>query len=125
MFDSEVDEESQEKSSEGLVPIDGSEGQGTEGDEASADTEFTPWREEPLPLKQTTGLGHRRLIKKGKVRQGTPMTISHEVSLEPESAGQEQMEITPLMENDTIVGLHIRCGCGSNQEVRFEYSDKE
>jgi hypothetical protein len=88
------------------------------------DTEFTPWREEPIPLELSTTLGHRRIVKERNVHQGQPQKIKHEISFEPEPE-TEHIDVVPLKDGDSIVGLRIECGCGATHEVRFEYSDEE
>lgn len=93
---------------------------------SAPDTEFTPWREEPIPLQAATGLGHRRIVKKGKVLQGQPHRIKHEISFEPEPEPESKyIEVVPLKDGDDIIGLQIQCGCGATHEVRFEFSDGE
>ncbi|MFB0517010.1 MAG: hypothetical protein ACETWG_10485, partial [Candidatus Neomarinimicrobiota bacterium] len=88
--------------------------------------DFVPWREEQLPKQAVSGIGHRRVIKKDNVHRGTPVKITHEISLEPEPEPKaRRIEVSPIMDGDTVVGLSIVCGCGATHEVRFEYGDEQ
>ena len=71
-------------------------------------------------------IGHRSIIKNTRLRVGTPSRISTDVPIspDPESASgeeAEEMEITPLYDKDSVVGLAITCRCGAAHEVRFEF----
>ena len=71
-------------------------------------------------------LGHRTIIKNARLRVGNPSRISTDVLIatDPESVSgeeAEEMEITPLYDKDSVVGLAIKCRCGAAHEVRFEF----
>lgn len=94
------------------------------GGRYSADeVDFTPWHEEPIP-RSSSGLGHRRVVKKRDIMQAKPVNIIHEISLEPEEE-IEGMEVLPIKQENLLVGLKIECGCGRSHEIRFEYNDEE
>ena len=122
--DSELDADSPEHPSEELVPVKMDDSSTLEDRHPSGQTEFTPWQEESLPAHATSKLGHRRIIKSVNVLRGEPVKITPHITLEPEPE-PESMEITPLIEDDTIVGLRMTCGCGATHEVRFEYGEEQ
>ena len=120
-FHSEHDPDSIVPAPKGLTPAEGDEGSAPEGGVPSKQLDFIPWREEPMLKEAISGIGHRHIVKKGKVRQGRPVNITPEISLEPEA---EDMEVTPIMDGETVVGFNIACGCGATHEVRFKYPDE-
>ena len=113
----------------GLLPEDTSEGVAGEVKQAdkvgppASSPDFISWREQALGIKVPSALGKRKLIKKRNVVQGTPRTIIPEYNLEPEQAA-EIVEITPLKEDDVVVGLRLTCSCGAVHEVKFEFDDE-
>ena len=113
----------------GLLPEDSAGGAAgevkqTDKDSASASSpKFVSWKEQPLNTMATAALGRRKLIKKRNVSQGTPRTIIPEYNLEPEPAA-EIVEITPLKEDDVVVGLRLVCSCAAVHEVQFEFDDE-
>ena len=58
------------------------------------------------------------------VKIAEPVKITHEISLEPDPE-PESVEITPLIEDETIVGLLLKCSCGKTHEVRFDYGEEQ
>lgn len=121
----ELDADSQEHPSEELMPVKMDDSSPLEDRHPSGQTEFTSWREESLPAQAISKLGHRRIIKSGNVvLRGEPVKITPHITLEPESE-PESVEITPLIEDDAIVGLRMTCGCGATHEVRFEYGEEQ
>ncbi len=80
---------------------------------------FVQWEEEALPSAQNLTVAHKTIIKKTSVRQGAPQTIVPEV---PARVNQPPMEVQPLLEEDTIVGMKVTCSCGNSHEVRFEFN---
>ncbi len=128
MDHSEADTDTSGTPTEDLVPIEEAQDTVPEGRPPSGERDFTPWREEPLPRRSVSRLGHRRLVKSGRLRPGTPVRITPEVKLEPEPVpepGDYTIEVTPILEGETMVGLAVMCGCGARHEVRFEYGDTE
>ncbi len=79
---------------------------------------FIPWKEEDLPSGRGLTVANKTIIKKSSVRQGAPQTIVPEV---PSGVNQRPMEVQPLLEEDTIVGIKVTCSCGNSHEVRFEF----
>lgn len=124
MSDSEMQVDPQSKPSDKEIEDKENTDADISGHYLSNEVEFTPWHEEPLPQEAVSGLGHRRVVKKRDILQGKPVNIIHEISLEPDPS-LEGMEITPVKDNDLLVGLKIECGCGRVHEVRFEYNDIE
>ncbi len=124
---SELGADSPEHPSEELVPVKMDDSSTLEERHSSGQTEFTPWREESLSAHATSKLGHRRIIKSGNVvLRREPVKITPHITLEPEPEPEpESVDITPLIEDDTIVGLRITCGCGATHEVRFEYGEEQ
>lgn len=87
------------------------------------EVDFTPWQEEPIP-RTSSGLGHRRVVKKKDIMQAKPVNIIHEISLDPEEE-IEGMEVFPIKQDNLLIGLKVECGCGRSHEIRFEYNDEE
>ena len=122
---SELDTDSPDRPSEELTPVDENDSPALEDRHPSQRNEFTSWREEPLSTRAISMIEHRRIIKSDRVHQSNPVKITHEVSLEPEPEPEsESLEITPLIEDDNIVGLRMTCGCGATHEVRFTYGEE-
>lgn len=121
---SELDADSPEHRSEELVPVKMDDRSTLEDRHPSGQVDFTPWREEPLPGRVTSKIGHRHVIKGSNVRRGEPVKVTPDITLEPEPE-PESVKITPLIEDDTIVGLRMTCGCGATHEVRFEYGEEQ
>ena len=86
--------------------------------------DFTPWSEEQSHSQATSRLGQSRVIKGRMVKIAEPVKITHEISLEPDPE-PESVEITPLIEDETIVGLLLKCSCGKTHEVRFDYGEEQ
>ncbi len=81
-------------------------------------SDFVRWEEDVLPSTQGLTVAHQTIIKKSNVRPGTPQTIVPKV---PALVGRRPMEVQPLLEEDTIVGMKVTCSCGNSHEVRFEF----
>lgn len=81
-------------------------------------SDFVPWEEEVLPSGQNLAVANKVIVKKSNVRQGVPKTIVPKV---PTRADQVPMEVQPLLEDGTIVGMKVTCSCGNSHEVRFEF----
>ena len=92
------------------------------GRQSGTDIEFTPWQEEPIPEKIISELGHRRIVKKDNLLQGSPQEIIPQFHLES-NPDRETVEVTPIVENEETVGLRLMCSCGTVHEVRFEFGD--
>ena len=90
---------------------------------------FIPWKEEPLPREARSMLQHQTIIKKKHVKQGKPKTITPEMPLSmklpelPASLELEEVEVTPIVEGDRVVGIQVVCHCGATHEIRFEYDE--
>ena len=82
--------------------------------------DFIQWEEESLPSISNLASANKVIIKKRNVRQGAPQTIVPDVSALND---QQTMNVTPLLEEDTIVGMKVTCSCGNSHEVRFEFDD--
>ena len=82
--------------------------------------DFIQWEEESLPSLSHLSIANKGIIKKRNVRQGTPQTIVPKV---PSLNDQQPMKVTPLLEEDAIVGMKVTCTCGNSHEVRFEFDD--
>ena len=125
MFHSEPEADSSAPSSQELVSPEEGESSPSE-DMLPSQPDFIPWQEEPLPKQAVSMVGHRRIIKSSKVRRGMPRKITPEVSLEPEPEPEgKSIEVTPITDGETVVGLRIACGCGATHEVHFEYRDEQ
>lgn len=81
---------------------------------------FVPWKEEPLPREASSMLHHQTIIKKKHVRPGKPKTIAPEM---PVNLELEEVEVTPIVEGDRVVGIKVVCHCGATHEIRFEYDE--
>ncbi len=81
---------------------------------------FVPWKEERLPKEASSILQHQTIIKKEQVIPGKPMTITPEI---PVNLELEEVEVTPILEGDRIVGIQVVCHCGATHEIRFEYNE--
>ncbi len=92
------------------------------GRQSGADTKFTPWKEEPIPEEAISELGHRKIVKKNKLHQGSPRIIVPKFHLE-RNPKPETVEVTPIIENEVTVGLRLVCSCGTVHEVRFEFGE--
>ncbi len=86
--------------------------------------DFTPWIKEQSQSPATSRPRQSRVIKGRMVRIAEPAKITHEISLEPDPK-PENVEINPLIEGDTIVGLLLKCSCGRTHEVRFDYGEEQ
>lgn len=79
---------------------------------------FVRWEEDVLPPAQNLAVANKVIIKKSNVRPGALQTIVPEVF---SRVDQPPMEVQPLLEDDTIVGMKVTCSCGNSHEVRFEF----
>ena len=85
---------------------------------AAEEDNFEPWQEEPLPSRVGPVVAHKTIIKRTRVETGPPKFITPEV---PELHGADQMEVEPIMEDESIIGMRVRCKCGANHEILFDY----
>ncbi|MCH7939897.1 MAG: hypothetical protein IID13_09155 [Candidatus Marinimicrobia bacterium] len=79
---------------------------------------FVRWEEEVLPAGQNLAVANKVIVKKSNVRPGAPRTIIPKI---PTHVDRRSMEVTPLIEDDTIVGMKVTCSCGNSHEVKFEF----
>ena len=86
--------------------------------------DFTPWIKEQSHSQAISRLGSSRVIKGRMVKIAEPVKITREISLEPDPE-PVSVEITPVIEDETIVGLQLRCSCGKIHEVRFDYGEEQ
>ena len=81
---------------------------------------FVPLKEEPLPREASSMLQHQTIIKKEHVKPGKPKTI---VPKTPVNLELEEVEVTPIIEGDRVVGIQVVCHCGATHDIRFEYDE--
>ena len=79
---------------------------------------FVRWEEEDLPAGQNLAVINKVIVKKSNVRPGAPQTIVPKI---PTHVNRRSMEVVPLLEGETIVGMKVTCSCGNSHEVKFEF----
>ena len=84
--------------------------------------DFEAWSEEPLPEGARTMVGRTSILKKEDIKQLSSRRITPVLPMEPESE-EQSMEVLPVMEGETLIGLKIQCHCGATHEVRLDYDD--
>jgi hypothetical protein len=89
----------------------------------SQSSDFEAWTEQPLPESAKTKVARSSILKKDRIIQKSARRITPILPPEPQPEDQT-MEVIPVMEGDTLVGLKIQCRCGATHEVHLEYSDE-
>ena len=79
---------------------------------------FVRWEEEDLSAGQNLAVINKVIVKKSNVRPGAPQTIVPKI---PSHVNRRSMEVVPLLEGETIVGMMVTCSCGNSHEVKFEF----
>ena len=79
---------------------------------------FVRWEEADLPAGQNLAIVNKVIVKKTNVRPGAPQTIVPKI---PTHVNRRSMEVVPLIEDETIVGMMVTCSCGNSHEVKFEF----
>ncbi|MCK4579506.1 MAG: hypothetical protein KAU50_12010 [Candidatus Marinimicrobia bacterium] len=81
-------------------------------------TDVLKWEEKALPSFASLAIAHKTVVKKSKVLEARPTRIT---PAETPLAASEEMKVSPIIENEIVVGLNIACECGNRHEIRFEY----
>lgn len=85
---------------------------------AAEDDNFEAWKEQPLPTHSNLAFAHQRIIKKRQVATGEPTMIQPPI---PEVHGSSQMEVEPILEDEIVIGVRVKCRCGAKHEILFDY----
>ena len=89
----------------------------------AADTDrddFVRWDESKLKQVPISNLGYRTIVKKRFVENEAPIKITPAI---PKSRlhSQADADITPILQDEQIVGVQVACHCGSVHEIMFDY----
>ena len=104
---------------------DGTEVEGVPGAGMDADddksTDFVPWDEANLKQMPVSKFAHQTVVKRRHV------TIAQPVKIKPllpkfEEPAPSGSEITPILQDDQIVGVKVACDCGTVHEIMFDFS---
>ena len=99
---------------------EGVPGAGTDADDDKS-TDFVPWDEANLKQMPVSKFAHQSVVKRKDVQVGQPVKIKPLLPKFDEPAPSEA-EITPILQDDQIVGVKVACDCGTVHEIMFDFS---
>ena len=87
-----------------------------------AEGKFKPWNEDTADVQSFGVIGGQTVLKKEQVKAGERIVVKPQALPEPD---RDPIVVTPIVEDDAIVGLQVSCSCGAEHEVRFEFDRNE
>lgn len=100
--------------------VEGVPGAGTDADDDKS-TDFVPWDEANLKQMPASKFAHQTVVKGRHVKVAQPVKIKPLLPKFEEPAPSEA-EITPILQDDQIVGVKVACDCGTVHEIMFDFS---
>lgn len=107
---------------EGDAGTEGEENQGAGADSGERESgEFVPWATANLKQMPVSKFAHQSVVKRKYVKTGRPVKIKPRIPTFEEPTPSEA-EITPILQDDQIVGVKVACDCGTVHEIMFDFS---